>query len=80
MAGRLRPCRAQAGAEAALDYLWKRELDTAADVAKRLPVALPEGRVTAWAFVANRTQYAGRLAADETAGRVARGHGVTITY
>ena len=66
-------------ARAALDCLWKRELDTGSYVAKRLAVTLPEGRVTAWAFVANRAnraQYAGKLAAGETARRVARGHGV----
>ena len=69
---------APADAEATLDYLWKRELDTGSYVAKRLPVSLPAGRVTAWAFVANRanpTQYAGKLAPDEAARRVARGHG-----
>ena len=70
---------APADAEATLAYLWKRELDTDSYVAKRLAVTLPEGRVTAWAFVANhanRTQYAGKLAPDEAARRVARGHGV----
>lgn len=66
-------------AEETLKYLWKRELDTDSYVAKRLPVRLPKCRVTAWAFVANRAnpnQYAGKLAAEEAARRVARGHGV----
>jgi cation transport protein ChaC len=69
---------APADAEATLAYLWKRELNTDSYIAKRLPVYLPNCRVTAWAFVANhanRTQYAGKLAPDEAARRVARGHG-----
>ena len=70
---------APADAEATLAYLWKRELNTNSYVAKRLALTLPKRRVTAWAFVANHanpTQYAGKLAPDEAARRVARGHGV----
>jgi len=69
---------APADAEATLAYLWKRELNTDSYMAKRLAASLPNCRVTAWAFVANhanRTQYAGKLAPDEAARRVARGHG-----
>ena len=69
---------APADAEATLAYLWKRELDTGSYVAKRLAVSLPKRQVTAWAFVANhvnQTQYAGKMAPDEAARRVARGHG-----
>ncbi len=67
-----------AHSKATLDYLWKRELNTDSYVAKRLALSLPKGRVIAWAFVANhanKAQYAGKLAPDEAARRVARGHG-----
>ncbi len=77
-------CRGRALRVAAKDvaevkeYLWERELDTYAYVAKWLPVGLPAQRVTALCFVvdrANGDQYAGKLTESAMVDMVLQGRG-----
>jgi cation transport protein ChaC len=60
---------AAAGKAVALEALWQREMRRGVDLPRLLPVATPNGRRIALAFVANRTHkgYAGRMAVDDAA-------------
>jgi glutathione-specific gamma-glutamylcyclotransferase len=54
---------------AALEALWQREMRRGVYLPRMLPVATPNGRRSALAFVANRAHagYAGRMATEEAA-------------
>jgi cation transport protein ChaC len=64
-------------AEAALSYLWEREMRERSYRMVALPVATPAGTVKARAFVVDRAHphYAGRLPLDETARLILQGVG-----
>jgi cation transport protein ChaC len=76
---------AAADRAAALEALWQREMRRGVYWPRLLPVTTPQRRRIALAFVANRSHegYAGRLAIDEVARRIAscRGErGANIDY
>ncbi|MGO8921064.1 MAG: gamma-glutamylcyclotransferase [Stellaceae bacterium] len=62
---------------AALHYLWEREMTYRSYRLRALPLATPRGRVTAQAFVVDRTRhnYSGRLSLEETARLILQGIG-----
>lgn len=66
-------------------YLERRELLENIYFCRRVPVAIPAGRISAYAFVVNRDDpiYAGKLPMEETARRIAScagGRGRNIDY
>jgi glutathione-specific gamma-glutamylcyclotransferase len=63
--------------EAALHYLWEREMTNRTYRLRELPVATPEGAVKAQAFVVDRAQrnYTGPLSLEETARLILQGIG-----
>lgn len=63
--------------DAALDYLFEREMLYSTYHPRLLPVATPKGTIEALCFVVNRTrpQYAGHLSLEETARIIVQGQG-----
>jgi cation transport protein ChaC len=63
--------------EAALRYLWEREMAGGVYDFRRVPLEIAEGRVAGWAFTARRDHrgYAGRLGVEETARLILQGIG-----
>ena len=60
------------------EFLWRREMLLFSYSPTMVPVATPQGSVTAIAFVSDRSQpkYIGELPLDETAAIIARGRGI----
>ena len=67
----------QSDVAAALHYLWEREMTNRTYHLREVALATPFGRVTAHAFVVDRTRrnYAGRLPLEETARLILQGIG-----
>lgn len=67
----------KADVEAALHYLWEREMGNRTYIMRELPVLTPAGPVPARAFVVDRNHknYAGRLSLEETARLILQGIG-----
>lgn len=63
--------------DSVMGYLYEREMIHRVYVPKWLTIHTPDGPVTAWVFVADRThdQYTGRLSLDEEVRLIHQGHG-----
>ncbi len=62
---------------AALHYLWEREMTNRTYLLREVPLATPQGPVTAQAFVVDRARhnYTGKLSLEETARLILQGIG-----